>query len=72
MNVCGQLQHIILDLSYLDSSGFPVLETHLTLEKELFVKAEKCDFHVSIVSFLGFVIEKHQIKSDPIKIKAVT
>lgn len=27
------------------------------LENKLFVKAEKCEFHISSVSFLGYVIE---------------
>lgn len=41
------------------------------LENRLFVKAEKCEFHLSSVSFLGFVVERGQIKTDPTKIKAV-
>lgn len=41
------------------------------LENKLFVKAEKCVFHVASVSFLGFVVERGQIRSDPAKIKAV-
>lgn len=41
------------------------------LENRLLVKAEKCDCHVSSVSFLGFIIEKGQIKTDPAKVKAV-
>jgi len=35
------------------------------------VKAEKCAFHVSSVSFLGFVVEKGQVKPDPAKVMAV-
>ena len=35
------------------------------LENRLFVKAEKCQLHVQSVLFLGFVIEKGQIRSDP-------
>lgn len=42
------------------------------LENRLFVKVEKCDFHVSSVSFLGFVVEKGQLKADPAKVQAVT
>ena len=41
------------------------------LENRLYVKAEKCDFHVSSVCFLGFIVEKGQIKTDPAKVKAV-
>ncbi|KAJ8343696.1 hypothetical protein SKAU_G00310250 [Synaphobranchus kaupii] len=42
------------------------------LENQLFVKAEKCAFHVSSVPFLGFIIEEGSIRADPVKIKAVT
>lgn len=38
---------------------------------KLYVKAEKCEFHVSTVSFLGYVIQGGQVKMDPAKIKAV-
>ena len=41
------------------------------LENRLYVKAEKCEFHVSSVSFLGFVVEKGQLKTDPAKVLAV-
>ena len=41
------------------------------LENRSYVKAEKCDFHVSSVCFLGFIVEKGQIKTDPAKVKAV-
>ncbi|KAJ8381441.1 hypothetical protein SKAU_G00022190 [Synaphobranchus kaupii] len=42
------------------------------LENQLFVKAEKCSFHVSSVPFLGFIIEEDSIRVDPAKVKAVT
>ena len=41
------------------------------LENKLYVKAEKCTFHVDSVSFLGFIVEKGQIKTDPAKVQAV-
>lgn len=41
------------------------------LENQLFVKAEKCDFHASTVSFLGFIISPGQILMDPAKVSAV-
>ena len=41
------------------------------LENQLFVKAEKCDFHVPSVSFLGYIISEGEVKMDPVKIKAV-
>lgn len=41
------------------------------LENRLYVKAEKCEFHCSSVSFLGYVIESGKVRPDPEKIKAV-
>lgn len=41
------------------------------LYKNRFVKAEKCMFHVSAVSFLGFIIEGRHYCTDLEKIKAV-
>ncbi|KAJ8388138.1 hypothetical protein AAFF_G00146290 [Aldrovandia affinis] len=40
-------------------------------ENQLFVKAEKCEFHVSSVSFLGYIVECGQVKPDLSKIQAV-
>ncbi|KAF7215971.1 transcript variant X1, partial [Nothobranchius furzeri] len=42
------------------------------LENRLFVKAEKCEFHVSVVKFLGFVLESGRLRADPDKVQAVT
>lgn len=41
------------------------------LENCLFVKGEKCDFHMQTVSFLGFIVEQGQLRADPAKIRAV-
>ncbi len=41
------------------------------LENKLFVKAEKCEFHVPSVSFLGYIVEKGQLRADPSKVEAV-
>lgn len=41
------------------------------LENCLFVKAEKCEFHVSSIPFLGFIVEQGNLSPDPTKIKAV-
>lgn len=35
----------------------------------LFVKEEKCEFHVTTVSFLGYIIEQ-DLRADPAKVKA--
>lgn len=41
------------------------------LENGLYVKAEKCYFHVDTVSFLGYIIQSGQVKADSEKIRAV-
>ncbi|XP_061558114.1 uncharacterized protein LOC133415763 [Phycodurus eques] len=42
------------------------------LENKLFVKAEKCAFHVPKTTFLGYVIAEGQLQMDPAKVAAVT
>lgn len=52
-------------------------ETHVRqilqrlLENRLFVKSEKCDFHVDSVAFLGYIIERGDLKPDPAKVQTV-
>lgn len=41
------------------------------LKNNLFVKAERCSFHVNTVGFLGYIIESEQVRTDPEKIQAV-
>ncbi|XP_047195290.1 uncharacterized protein LOC124851551 [Hippoglossus stenolepis] len=41
------------------------------LENQLFVKAEKCEFHATEVTFLGFIVRAGRILVDPTKVKAV-
>lgn len=41
------------------------------LENSLFVKAEKCEFHVPSVTFLGFVLGQGQLSPDSAKVQAV-
>ncbi|KAI2645745.1 Transposon Tf2-9 polyprotein [Labeo rohita] len=42
------------------------------LENQLYVKAEKCEFHVSQTSFLGYHISHHGVRMDATKVQAVT
>ncbi len=42
------------------------------LENHLFVKLEKCEFHVSQVSFLGYVVSQEGIQMEPRKVSAIT
>jgi hypothetical protein len=39
---------------------------------DLFLHLEKCHFHKREVEYLGVVVEKGQIKMDPIKVQAIT
>lgn len=41
------------------------------MENKPFVDAEKLEFYVSSLSFLGFIIEQRQVKTDSAKVKAV-
>ena len=42
------------------------------LENQLYVKAEKCEFHRCSVPFLGFVISAGAIEMDKQKVRAAT
>ncbi|KAK2898059.1 hypothetical protein Q8A73_014439 [Channa argus] len=41
------------------------------LQNQLFVKAEKCEFHTTSVSFLGYLISAGHIQMEPAKVDAV-
>lgn len=41
------------------------------LEHQLLLNMEKCDFHISSVSFLGFIITPRPVKMDPAKVNAM-
>uniref|UniRef100_A0A3P9IHF7 Reverse transcriptase n=1 Tax=Oryzias latipes TaxID=8090 RepID=A0A3P9IHF7_ORYLA len=41
-------------------------------ENQLFVKAEKCQFHATTIPFLGYIFEAGSIRPDPAKIEAVS
>ena len=42
------------------------------LDAHLLVKAEKCVFHTTSVSFLGFIVAKGNVRMDPKKVSAVS
>lgn len=42
------------------------------LENSLYVKAEKCEFHVKTVAFLGYIVSEGSIQMDPAKVSAVS
>ncbi|XP_014187160.1 uncharacterized mitochondrial protein AtMg00860, partial [Haplochromis burtoni] len=41
------------------------------LDNRLFVKGEKCDFHMDSVAFVGYIITRGDLKPDPAKVQAV-
>lgn len=41
------------------------------LENRLFVKTEKCQFHATSTSFLGFIVSQGELRMDPAKVSAV-
>lgn len=42
------------------------------LDNQLYVKAEKCEFHTEEVSFLGYIVSPNHIQMDPAKVSAVS
>jgi hypothetical protein len=40
-------------------------------QRDLRLKSEKCEFHQEEVDFLEFVVERHEIRMNPKKIKAI-
>ena len=45
---------------------------HHLLENKLYVKAEKCVFHVPTVSFPGYVITQEDVQMDPANVPTVS
>jgi RNase H-like domain found in reverse transcriptase/Reverse transcriptase (RNA-dependent DNA polymerase) len=40
-------------------------------DNNLFLKPEKCQFHKQEVEYLGIVVDKGQVKMDPVKVKGI-
>lgn len=68
---------VYLDDILIFSRSVPEYECHVRLvlqchlDNRLFVKGEMCEFLVTIVSFLGYIIEKGNLRADPAKAQAV-
>lgn len=45
---------------------------YMLLENSLFVKAEKCEFHVSSVPFINFIVAEGSLQMDCAKVSSVT
>lgn len=73
----NQFVFVYLDDMLIFSQSLKEHQSHVCLvlqrllEDKLYVMAEKCEFHTKKVSFLGFIIEEGQVRTDLDKIKAV-
>ena len=69
--------YVYLDDILIYSPDFATHKNHVNqvlqrlLDNHLYVKAEKSEFHVSTVSFLGFIVAPGRVEMDPAKISAV-
>ena len=69
--------YVYLDDILIYSSDLKKHQDHVTqvlkrlLENNLYVKAEKSEFHADTVSFLGFIVAPGRVQMDPAKISAV-
>lgn len=61
----------IFSQNHEDHVGHVHLVLQRLLKNKLFVKSSKCEFHVSSVNFLGFLIEQGQLRPNPDKIQMV-
>lgn len=71
-NPLGQFIEGILVFSHTHREPVEQVQEVLELlENRLFVKVEKCKFHVTKTTFFSFLIEKGKLCPDPAKVKAV-
>ncbi|KAK3524658.1 hypothetical protein QTP86_000497 [Hemibagrus guttatus] len=72
----GVLAYIDYILVYFTSMEEHVLQVREVLARlqqhHLYVKLEKCEFHRSMVTFLGYVISHQGVEMDVVKVHAVT
>lgn len=65
------LDNILIYLPDLDIHKKLVTAVLRLLDHQLYVKAEKSEFHADTVSFLGFIVASGKVQMDPAKIRAV-
>uniref|UniRef100_A0A146SAR5 Gypsy retrotransposon integrase-like protein 1 n=1 Tax=Fundulus heteroclitus TaxID=8078 RepID=A0A146SAR5_FUNHE len=77
-DMIGRFVFVYLDDILIYSENLTLHKQHVRsvllrlLQNQLYVKAEKCEFHTTSTSFLGFVLSPGQISMDPAKVRAVT
>ncbi len=76
-DMLNKLVFVYLDDIFVFSRSFEEHEGHVSavlqrlLNNHLYVKPEKCDFHVTHAQFLGFIITPGHVEMDPKKVEAV-
>uniref|UniRef100_A0A4W5LZ43 ribonuclease H n=1 Tax=Hucho hucho TaxID=62062 RepID=A0A4W5LZ43_9TELE len=77
-DMLNQFVFVYLDDIQIFSGSLQEHEKHVLrvlrrlLDNHLYIKPEKCEFHVSEVQFVGFIITPGNIQMDPRKVQAVT
>ncbi|KAK3517667.1 hypothetical protein QTP70_015162 [Hemibagrus guttatus] len=71
--VIAYIDDILVYSSSMEEHVRMVWEVLFRLQQHhLYVKLEKCEFHRSTVTFLGYVISRHGVEMDVVKVQAVT
>lgn len=76
-DMVGRFVYVYLDDILIFSKDLTTHQAHVRsvilrlLQNNLFIKAEKCEFHKPSTSFLGFIISPNRISMDPSKTDAI-
>ncbi|KAK3539334.1 hypothetical protein QTP70_001208 [Hemibagrus guttatus] len=71
--VIAYIDNILMYSSSMEEHVRMVREVLFRLQQHhLYVKLEKCEFHRSTVTFLGYMISRHGVEMDVVKVQAVT
>ncbi len=70
--VIAYLNDIIIYLNILEEHVNHVFKVLECLNKRnLYFKSKKCEFHKEKVDFLEFVVEQHEVRMNPKKLRAI-
>ncbi|KAK3507847.1 hypothetical protein QTP70_001407 [Hemibagrus guttatus] len=71
--VIAYIDNILVYSTSMEDHVRQVREVLTRLQRHhLYVKLEKCEFHRTTVTFLGYVISRQGVKMDVVKVRAVT